>query len=156
MKKTLPILFLSVFLFSQTLNSYGSFGKKSDDKEVSVNPNEVNNTPSAEAVQSAVDEFKTLPKKERRDRFKEVKKVMKEYKAKKKAGEDIDTNTLLLVLLAILIPPLAVYLHEGSTNNKFWLNVILTIIGYVAFGFAGSIFLGSLPGIIHALIVILS
>jgi uncharacterized membrane protein YqaE (UPF0057 family) len=156
MKKTLPILFLSFFLFSQTLNSYGSFGKKSDDKEVSVNPDVVNTVPSVEAVQSAMEEFKSLPKKERKDRFKEVKKAIKEFKAQKKAGGDADTNTLLLVLLGILIPPLAVYLHEGSTNNKFWLNVILTILGFVLFGFAGSIFLGSIPGIIHALIVILS
>ena len=155
MKKTLHIFFLSMFLFSQTLNSYGSFGKKSDDKEVSVNPNEVKTEPSPEAVQSAMEEFKSLSKKERKDRFKEFKKTVKEYKAQKKAGDDIDTNTLLLVLLAILVPPLAVYLHEGSTNNKFWLNVILTALGLVILGFAGPFFLGTLPGIIHALIVIL-
>ena len=77
MKKALPILFLSFFLFSQTLNTYGSFGKKSDDKEVSANPNAANNTPGVEAVQSAVEEFKTLPKKERKERFKEVKKFIK-------------------------------------------------------------------------------
>lgn len=53
-----------------------------------------------------------------------------------------DTNLILLVILAILIPPLAVYLHEGEINNKFIINLILTL-------------LCGIPGVIHALIVVL-
>jgi uncharacterized membrane protein YqaE (UPF0057 family) len=49
----------------------------------------------------------------------------------------------LLVVLAILLPPLAVYLHEGVINGKFWLDLILTLLFY-------------LPGMIYALIVVLS
>jgi uncharacterized membrane protein YqaE (UPF0057 family) len=59
-----------------------------------------------------------------------------------KALNETSTNTLLLVILAILIPPLAVGLHEEALNGTFWLNLILTLIFYV-------------PGLIHALIVIL-
>ncbi|MDP9229929.1 MAG: YqaE/Pmp3 family membrane protein [Bacteroidota bacterium] len=59
----------------------------------------------------------------------------------KKAGEPV-TNTLLLVIIAILLPPLAVYLHEGEINNKFWIDLVLTLLFYV-------------PGLIYALVVIL-
>ncbi|NNV55593.1 YqaE/Pmp3 family membrane protein [Panacibacter sp. KCS-6] len=68
---------------------------------------------------------------------------MKQYKKDKKAGNaDTSENTLLLVILAILLPPLAVYLHENAINGKFWLDLLLTLFFF-------------LPGIIYALIVIL-
>lgn len=38
------------------------------------------------------------------------------------------TEQLLLVIIAILLPPLAVYLHQKSLNETFIINVILTII----------------------------
>jgi uncharacterized membrane protein YqaE (UPF0057 family) len=41
------------------------------------------------------------------------------------------------VILAILIPPLAVYLRAGA-ERAFWLNVLLTFLFYV-------------PGLLHAL-----
>lgn len=111
--------------------------------------------PVVGSIQEAMKEFKSLSNSEKRSRFKEMKKAIKAFKAEKKAGGDISTNTLLEVILAIFIPPLAVYLHEGETNNRFWISVLLTILGYLLFGFAGVLFLGSLPGIIYALIVIL-
>jgi uncharacterized membrane protein YqaE (UPF0057 family) len=48
----------------------------------------------------------------------------------------------LKVLLAILLPPVGVFMEVGF-GGAFWLNVLLTILGYV-------------PGIIHALYIILS
>lgn len=48
---------------------------------------------------------------------------------------------LLRLLLAILLPPLGVFLQVGL-GLQFWINVILTILGYI-------------PGIIHAVWVIL-
>ncbi|KAL0210965.1 hypothetical protein P9112_009263 [Eukaryota sp. TZLM1-RC] len=50
--------------------------------------------------------------------------------------------TILLLIVAIILPPLAVALNGDFLNGKFWLNVLLTILGW-------------LPGIIHAWIVIL-
>ena len=93
-------------------------------------------------IKSSLKEFKKLSKKERRERVKEVKKEIKEFKQQKRNGEDPSTNTLLLVILAILLPPLAVYLHEGVINNKFWISLILTLLFWI-------------PGVIYALIVIL-
>ncbi len=47
---------------------------------------------------------------------------------------------LLRILLAILLPPLGVFLQVGLTG-QFWLNVLLTLLGYI-------------PGIVHAVWVI--
>ncbi len=52
------------------------------------------------------------------------------------------TVNLLELILAIVLPPAAVYLKVGLTS-QFWLNVILTLLGYV-------------PGIVHALWIVLS
>ena len=49
-----------------------------------------------------------------------------------------DDNTILLVILPIIIPPLAVYLKYNEFGKPFIWNVILTL-------------LCGLPGIIHAL-----
>ncbi len=47
---------------------------------------------------------------------------------------------VLRVLLSILLPPLGVFLQVGI-GFHFWLNILLTILGYV-------------PGLIHAIWVI--
>ena len=98
--------------------------------------------PDAAKVKAALAEFKSLSKKERKTKIKEAKKELKTYKAEKKAGKEPSTNTLLLVILAILLPPLAVYLHQGEINSKFWISLLLTLLFW-------------LPGVIYALIVIL-
>ncbi len=60
-----------------------------------------------------------------------------------KSKKNLDTDTLLLVILAILLPPLAMYLYEGENwTSRCTLNLILTL-------------LCGLPDIIHALVVIL-
>jgi uncharacterized membrane protein YqaE (UPF0057 family) len=98
--------------------------------------------PDPTAMKAALGEFKSLSKKERKSRIKDAKKEIKAYKAAKKAGAEPSTNTLLLVILAILLPPLAVYLHQGEINTKFWISLLLTLLFW-------------LPGVIYALIVIL-
>jgi uncharacterized membrane protein YqaE (UPF0057 family) len=92
-------------------------------------------------VKNAVAAFKGLSKKERKARIADAKELMKNYKAEKAAG-DADTNTLLLAILAILLPPLAVFLHENEINSKFWISLLLTLLFW-------------LPGVIYALIVVL-
>lgn len=49
---------------------------------------------------------------------------------------------ILRIILAILLPPLGVFLQVGI-GLHFWLNILLTLLGYV-------------PGIIHAIWVILA
>lgn len=48
---------------------------------------------------------------------------------------------ILKIVLAILLPPLGVLVHTGFRIN-FWINIVLTLIGW-------------LPGVIHAVVVIL-
>jgi uncharacterized membrane protein YqaE (UPF0057 family) len=62
-------------------------------------------------------------------------------------GRPVDRRTatrgnVIRILLAILLPPLGVFLQVGL-GLHFWLNILLTLLGYV-------------PGIIHAVWVILS
>ena len=47
-------------------------------------------------------------------------------------------NKVLQVIVALFIPPLAVYMKKGTIDNDFWINVVAT-------------FLGGLPGVVHAL-----
>jgi uncharacterized membrane protein YqaE (UPF0057 family) len=105
-------------------------------------PAATSSEPDPATVKAAMEEFKSLSRKERKARVKEAKKAIKTFKADKRAGKAPSDNTILLVILAILLPPLAVYLHQGEINTKFWISLLLTLLFF-------------LPGIIYALIVIL-
>jgi uncharacterized membrane protein YqaE (UPF0057 family) len=98
--------------------------------------------PTLVSVKDAVKEFKNTSRSERKARIKAVKATLREYKVNKKAGNEPSTNQTLMIILCILLPPLAVYLHEGETNNKFWISLLLTLLFW-------------LPGIIYALLVVL-
>jgi uncharacterized membrane protein YqaE (UPF0057 family) len=137
MRKNLLLLTVS-FLMLLPFASYSA----SSTKDVKEAASQVSNEPAVGTVQDALKEFKNLSKRERKDRIKEAKKEINLLKEKKAAG-DPSVNTALLVVLAILLPPLAVYLHEGVINGKFWIDLILTLLFY-------------LPGMIYALIVVLS
>jgi uncharacterized membrane protein YqaE (UPF0057 family) len=47
---------------------------------------------------------------------------------------------LLRILIAILLPPLGVFLQVGL-GKQFWINILLTLLGYI-------------PGIVHAVYII--
>lgn len=46
------------------------------------------------------------------------------------------------IILSIFLPPVAAYMQVGATKH-FWINIVLTL-------------LGGLPGIIHALWLVLT
>ncbi|KAH8087522.1 putative cation transport-related protein [Filobasidium floriforme] len=50
-------------------------------------------------------------------------------------------SDILKIILAIFVPPLGVFIERGC-NADFFINILLTILGYI-------------PGIIHALYIIL-
>ena len=94
-----------------------------------------------------------MREKERKSKLKQALKEIKAFKAARREGKEPSTNTLLLVILDILLPPLAVYLHEGTTNNKFWITLLLFVLGI-----AGAFFFSWLlifAAIVYGLIVIL-
>ncbi len=109
--------------------------------------------PDAAAIKAAIMEFKALPKKEKKLKIKQAKQAIKDFKRERRKGNDPEVETLLLVIIALFIPPLAVYLHQGETNQKFWITTLLFVIGILA-GFIFS-WLLILASIIYALIVIL-
>lgn len=47
----------------------------------------------------------------------------------------------LRILIALLLPPVGVFLQVGL-GLQFWINILLTLLGYV-------------PGIVHAIWIIL-
>ena len=136
MKRNLTLIFTLLFITGSTLPSFAAFIIHNPAGVVEPVKNDSTN------VSSALHYFMDLSRKERRSLIKEAKSEIKEFKAAKKAGSEPSTNQLLLVILAILLPPLAVYLHEGVINNKFWLDLVLTLLFF-------------LPGVIYALIVVL-
>lgn len=145
-------VFLISFLFTGSINAASIFEpvtKGSDIFHWHITPAPkivipyipIVNNPEAR-VSDALKEFKNLNKSERKERIKEVKAQLKEYKSQRQSAAKTNTNQVLLVILAILLPPLAVYLHEGVINNKFWIDLILTLLFF-------------LPGVIYALVVVL-
>lgn len=49
---------------------------------------------------------------------------------------------LIRIVFAVLLPPLGVFLQVGL-GGQFWLNVLLTLLGYI-------------PGVVHAVYIIAS
>jgi uncharacterized membrane protein YqaE (UPF0057 family) len=47
---------------------------------------------------------------------------------------------LIRIILSVIIPPLGVFLKVGL-GGQFWLNILLTILGYI-------------PGLVHAIWII--
>ncbi|MGF1538365.1 MAG: YqaE/Pmp3 family membrane protein [Elainellaceae cyanobacterium] len=48
---------------------------------------------------------------------------------------------ILRLIIAIVLPPAGVFMQVGLTS-QFWINILLTLLGYI-------------PGIIHAVWIIL-
>lgn len=55
-------------------------------------------------------------------------------------GVSEESMDILRLIAAIILPPLGVFLQEGL-HKRFWINVLLTLLGYV-------------PGVVHAVWVI--
>ena len=50
--------------------------------------------------------------------------------------------TIILIILAILLPPLTVFLMSGFSKD-FWINLILTVFFWV-------------PGVVHAIFLVVT
>ncbi|MBK9272024.1 MAG: YqaE/Pmp3 family membrane protein [Saprospiraceae bacterium] len=114
----LNLIFLLVCLFtigsSSLQKSYAAFpGKKKQEQNTSVQ------------TQKSNSELKSV----------ELEKILDNQ-------QKSDDDKVLLIILAFILPPLAVYMYFDEWNKTCTLNLILTL-------------LCGLPGLIHALIVIL-
>lgn len=54
--------------------------------------------------------------------------------------QDSTLGDLVKIILAIILPPLGVFLEVGF-GKHFWINILLTLLGFI-------------PGIIHAVYII--
>ena len=83
-----------------------------------------------------------MSRKEKREYRKAMRKQIKDEIREWRRGGSADTDTLLLVIIAILLPPLAMGIYEGGLTSRFWISLLLTLLFY-------------LPGLIYTLVIIL-
>lgn len=85
----------------------------------------------AEALAMAKERLASMTKSEK----KELKRELKEAFRQSGGGASV-----VEIILAVLLPPLAVFLHDGI-GTSFWISIILTLLFW-------------LPGVIYALLVV--
>lgn len=85
--------------------------------------------------------LQSMKPEERKELKSSLRNEWRQFKKQRKDGSEADVSTLLLTLIALILPPLAVYLHQGAINSKFWISLLLTLLIWV-------------PGVIYALLVI--
>jgi len=129
MKKLFTYFLLFAVSLSMVSPSYAN---------LAVSSSSATSEPDPATVKAALNEFRHLSKKDRRLRIKEVKKQVSLFKKEKRTSK---VEEIVLIILAVLLPPLAVYLHQGEINSKFWISLLLTLLFF-------------LPGVIYSLIVV--
>lgn len=93
-----------------------------------------------ETITNAVDEFRSLPRAERRERIRDARQEMDMFhRTDQDAG---DMEKLLPILITILLPPLAVGLYDHGLSSRFWIALLLSLAFYI-------------PGLVYALMVTL-
>ncbi len=81
--------------------------------------------------------WNNLDKQEKKEVISAIKTT---YKATKTENAKMDVDALELIL-AIFIPPLGVFLHEGGITTNFWIDLLLTLLFF-------------LPGMIFAILIV--
>ncbi|WP_255594409.1 YqaE/Pmp3 family membrane protein [Pontibacter sp. HSC-14F20] len=86
----------------------------------------------AEALAMAKERLASMTKAEKKEFKREVREALKQDR-----GGDL---SIIKIILAVLLPPLAVFLHVGI-GTQFWISLILTLLFWI-------------PGVIYALLVV--
>lgn len=97
--------------------------------------------PTQAVISDALNEYQSLSRPERKMRQREARKLLHQYRVDRKRGTNPDGDIVFLAILAVLLPPLAVYLKEKTINKRFWIDLLLW-------------FLFILPGIVFALLIV--
>lgn len=124
--------------------------------DLSIAPTVENNQPMAGYTTECFTET-TNSSNSRKEVRKELRAEVKKWRKQENGSSAMDGFTVLLIILAILIPPLAVLLYEGATG-RFWIDLILALLGWgLAYWLLGPTiaFLGGLLAIIYALLIVL-
>ena len=121
-KATKPVLYT---IKKASVNAAAS-QKSSPISKTELSPEEIE---TLAQVQNQLAHLNKIQKKEIKNSLREVLK------------EAADETQIVEIILAVLIPPLAVFLHEDGINNRFWISLLLTILFFI-------------PGVIYALLVV--
>lgn len=98
-------------------------------------------------------ERETLTRKERKLKRRAARKEMRQTLRSYRRGE-VDGETVLYAIIALLLPPLAVFLAEDQVaTGNLYINLLLALGGIVLAILFGS-FIWFLPAIVHALLVV--
>ena len=132
--------FLALFLLPETAQAFVAVATPANDGTVEA-------TTDAErealaAVAAYKEELNSMTRKERRQLKRQQRKQVKAaLQDMRNSDTAVDEGDALLIVLAILLPPLAVFLYEDEISTKFWISLVLTLLFF-------------LPGIIYALLVV--
>ena len=104
-----------------------------------------------EVIREVEERLQNMSRQEKRDLRRQIRKLnLKEYtkdlpvyNSFEMEGLQQETQVnILALILALILPPLGVYVHQGEVNNKFWISLLLTVLFYV-------------PGQIYSVLVVL-
>lgn len=100
-----------------------------------------------------------LSKKEQRQLRKEQRRsfrkaVREQFRQMRKNSSSSDVELILLVIIALFIPPLAMFLYDGEASSRFWISLVLMLLAIPLWGTLGALAL--LASIIYTLYIILS
>ena len=109
--------------------------------QAAIPPTSSQPTIANEQIEESIAALKNMSKKERKEKSMEIKKAVRSYKSQIKDDDDVDTNKVLALVFAVLIPPIGVVIYENKVTTKFWLSLLLTLLFY-------------LPGMIYSLLVV--
>jgi uncharacterized membrane protein YqaE (UPF0057 family) len=88
------------------------------------------------------------------ERVQYTKEEKRQLDQKGSGAADDTVMLLLLIVLAVFLPPLAVYLKRDTADKWFWITLILCLLAFIGFGF-NPIFGLWFIAIVIALLVVL-
>lgn len=90
-----------------------------------------NSITEAEAAELVKERIANMTKAEKKELKKDLKEALMQRGSR---------TSIVEIILAVLLPPLAVFLHDGI-GTSFWISIILTLLFWI-------------PGVIYALLVV--
>jgi uncharacterized membrane protein YqaE (UPF0057 family) len=113
-------------------------------------PAETERMASAPAAQMSKKEERKLRREQRRAFRKALRAELRQ--ALKAASSDVEL--ILLVVIALLVPPLAMFLYDGGASSRFWISLILLGVGILLWGTLGA--LSTLASVLYTLYIIIT
>ena len=103
------------------------------------------------------EEYQALDRKEKRQVRKQIRKdLRKQLKEIRKQEKTSDDETIILAVLAVILPPLAIFIHDGDASNRFWFTLLLWVGGLILGAILNLWLLLLIPSIAYSLSIILS